>query len=600
MFRAFLILASIFSLVACGGGGNGDSYASTGITVSISPQTASIDVGQALPMRITGGIGPYRLVSSNPRVLPVPAVLDNIHAADVTVTTGEAYQTEAVAITVLDNQGQSASATITVRVVTVVSSPEFSSVQVSPSGGGAGAITAGQHGVLNITSNASYSVPRTITIQRLSGDYTLDNANVNGSVSIAVGSDHMALATLTVAAGAVTQTGKYRVTDTATGEFVEAGFQIASVPVLVPGPITAMSVLPATLSAQAIDVLTLTISGGTPPYAATATNAATATVNTVIGNRVTVTANAAGITEIVVSDAASTTTSAVLTVASTGITVAISPQTASINVGQALPMRITGGMGPYRLLSSNPKVLPVPAVLDNIHAADVTVTAGEVYQTEAVTITVLDNQGQSASATITVVSSPEFSSVQVSPSGGGAGAIAAGQRGVLNITSNASYSVPRTITIQRLSGDYTLDNADANGSVLIAVGSDHMALATLTVAAGAVTQTGKYRVTDTATGEFVEAGFQIASVSGPAPVPGPITTLSVLPVTLSAQTGDGLTLTITGGTPPYAAVAANSTVATVNKVIGNQVTVTANAAGITEIVVSDAASAAASALLTVN
>ena len=45
-----------------------------------------------------------------------------------------------------------------------------------------------------------------------------------------------------------------------------------------------------------------------------ATGAVVATANTVIGNRVSVTANASGITEIVVSDAASATASAVLTV----------------------------------------------------------------------------------------------------------------------------------------------------------------------------------------------------------------------------------------------------------------------------------------------
>lgn len=487
MLRYVLIIVLSFLLVGCGGGVTGDSSTPTGNMVAISPDTASIDVGQSLSIRITGGVGPYRLVSSDPQALPVTNVINNLNAADLMVTAGDASATEIVTITVTDSKGQSAKAAVTVRSVTLTLSPSalslastktqtfnlvgghapftvtttrpdllvldtsglsgkvfsvfanhvttqvdgiglsvmdaagnsvsakisvipsqvFSSLQVEPSGSGGvagmvSAIAAGQHGMLRIKTGDGYSVPRTLIIQQMSGSFTLDNADVTGRLMVDVGSDHMALAPLTVSTSAVTQTGKLRVTDIATGEFVESGFQIAglnlsaapstvtavsdtntcrsgsagmiqimggvppyvilsasptlvtanpstvtqsggsttltgygictsasgviltvtdaagvkiSVPYTsVPLPSAALNVLPAALAAAPANVLTLTITGGTPPYSATSANAAIATVNSVTGNLVTVTANAIGSTGIVVRDASSLTASTALTV----------------------------------------------------------------------------------------------------------------------------------------------------------------------------------------------------------------------------------------------------------------------------------------------
>lgn len=54
-------------------------------TSLLSPNVASIDVGHSIPLRITGGLGPYQLVSSNPQALPAPGKIDNLHAADAPV-----------------------------------------------------------------------------------------------------------------------------------------------------------------------------------------------------------------------------------------------------------------------------------------------------------------------------------------------------------------------------------------------------------------------------------------------------------------------------------------------------------------------------------
>ena len=120
--KLFLAVSALF-LTACGGGGGGDTYGSTGDSVLISPDTANIAVGQSIPLRITGGIGPYTFTSSNPAILPVPNKIDNLHAADLTLTTGLAYKTEVIKITAIDSKGKTSFASYTVNPTALAVSP---------------------------------------------------------------------------------------------------------------------------------------------------------------------------------------------------------------------------------------------------------------------------------------------------------------------------------------------------------------------------------------------------------------------------------------------------------------------------------------------
>ena len=349
--RIAIVFALSFFLMACSGGGEGDSPKLTGSAVAISPDAASINAGQVLQLRITGGMGPYYLTTSNPQALPVIGVIKNVYSADLTVTAGDVRESETVTITVTDTNGGSAKAAVTVNYTTMSLSPSvlslastktqtftlyggrapfavtttrpdllvldtgglsghgktfsvfannvinqvadiglnvadaagntvssiisllpiqlFDSVQVDPSGSGnstVGAITAGQSGVVRIQTSASvdYPVPRAITIERMSGSFALDNADSAGRATLNVGEDHVAMATLTASAGAVTQTGILRVTDNATGAFVDSDFRIAGLS-LSAAPST-ISVLSDTIACRSGTVGVVQIVGGVPPY----------------------------------------------------------------------------------------------------------------------------------------------------------------------------------------------------------------------------------------------------------------------------------------------------------------------------------------------
>lgn len=477
------------ALAGCGGGGvdSGDSAAPTGATLTLSPATATLDAGQSMIIRITGGKGPYRMVSGNPQILPVPGSINNANAANVSITAGDVRETQVVEIVATDYNGQVAKAAITVRYVAMAVTPSaltlasgrsqtfrivggklpftvtssrpdlmimdtgnlaskefsvfandvttqvddvtisimdaagntvvaklsimplqiFDSVQVNPSStsggsGTVGAIVAGQSGLVTIQMGSGYSLPRTLYIDHVMGAFSLDGANSQGGLTVEAGADGVALSTLTTTAGAATQTARLRVTDSLTGKFVETGFQIAgaafavspatisafsdtsaclngvagvvqimggtppytilsATPTIVTAtpatitqsggsttlsakgvctdttgvklaatdaagaalsvvftntarPVTALQVLPATLSAATGSILNLTIAGGTPPYTAVSSNTETATILFVTGSQVSVTTVAAGSSDIVVKDAASLTATSVLTV----------------------------------------------------------------------------------------------------------------------------------------------------------------------------------------------------------------------------------------------------------------------------------------------
>ena len=343
--KFFLATSASAILAACGGGGSGDTFGPTGEKVLMTPDMASIDVGHSLPMRITGGLGPYQLVSSNPKVLPAPGKINNLHAADFTVTTGETFLTETVTMTVTDSTGQTAKSDITVKAVTMAvsptaltltgtqaqafkifggrapyvvtssrpdlltidvknlapskefsiqakevattvsditlnisdasgttvsakiaitaSNPVFKAIQVNPSGSGVdattvGAIAAGQRGALQIEIDAGLSLPRTISLQRLGGDYTIDEAKIT------VGSNHIALATISVPTAATTQAAVLRITDDTSGKFIDHAFQIAGLKLsTAPESLTLQSNTAACITGEAG---TVQIMGGVAPY----------------------------------------------------------------------------------------------------------------------------------------------------------------------------------------------------------------------------------------------------------------------------------------------------------------------------------------------
>lgn len=357
--RLFLLAAvSTAFLAACGGGGEGDAFSPTGETVLLSPNVASIDVGHSIPLRITGGLGPYQLVSSNPQALPAPGKIDNLYAADVTLTTGELFLTETVTLTVTDSKGKSAKSDIQIKAVTMAVTPTaltlpatqsqtfklfggkapfvitssrpdllsidtaklatskefglatknvgiatdditlsivdasgttvtakigvtplnpvFQSVQVNPSGSGqapttVSAITAGQRGAIQVAIDPNQPLPRALTLQRLTGDYSLDDTNIE------VGNNRIALATLSVPATTTTQIATFRVIDNATGKFLDHAFQIAGF-ALSASP-KAINFESTTNNCKEGEAGTIQIMGGLAPYTIRTSAPAAVTAN---------------------------------------------------------------------------------------------------------------------------------------------------------------------------------------------------------------------------------------------------------------------------------------------------------------------------------
>lgn len=499
MLRTALILTLSFILTACGGGGggSGDSNTPTGATVTISPDTATIDAGQSLAMRVTGGTGPYSFVSSNPQVLPVPSSINNLNSADLVVTAGDTNATETVTITVTDHNGKSAKSAVTVRYATMALSPSaltlastktqvfnlvggrapftvtttrpdllildtsgltgktfsvfandvgtqvddigvsvsdaagnvvsakisimplqvLSSILITPSGAisdststsTVSAISAGHQGMVQIRTSDAYPVPRTLTISRLNGDFTLDGADAAGNVVVNVGADHAALATLTVSASAGTQTGKIRVLDNATGKFVESGFQIAGLDLTVaPSTLTAIS---DTTACKSGTVGVIQIIGGVAPYSilSAAPSVVTTSPATVSQSGGSTTVTAYGICTstsgvlLTVSDAVGTKTTIPFTnVAVPTAALSMLPSTLTAHIGNNLALTIAGGTSPYTVTSSNNSVVYVTSTSTWVSPS----SHGLVYLYAAAVgnanIVVTDAMGLTASTVLTI------------------------------------------------------------------------------------------------------------------------------------------------------------------------------------------------------
>lgn len=382
MFRSVLVFTFAILLFACGGGGPGDSPIPTGSMVTISPDTALIGVGESLPLRIVGGVGPYSLVSSNPKSLSVPSLVENMYSADLTVTAGNALQSEVVIITVTDSKGQSAKSTVTLSSISIAISPSKA------------AIDAGQTLPLRIVGGAAPYRLVSSNPQALPVPGVVDNSNV----------------TLTVTAGDALQTEAVSIT------VIDSKGESATATVTVRSLTSTMVLSPASLTLASTNTQTFRFSGGRPPFIVTTTR----------------------------------------------------PELLILNLG-GLP------------------------------AKEFTVFANDVLtQVADIGVSVTDATGNSVSAKVSLIPYQVFKSVQVER------AIDGGQVGVLRIEIGAGYSVPRRLVIQQLSGSPVLDGADATGRLAVDVGNDHIALAQFVAATPGSVQTGKLRVTDTETGQYVE------------------------------------------------------------------------------------------------
>lgn len=242
----------------------------------------------------------------------------------------------------------------------------------------------------------------------------------------------------------------------------------------------------------------------------------------------------------------------------------ILPGAVTVYPGTPATVTVSGGVTPYRAFTSDGTTLPVATT---VSGDTVVLSANQVTESKAVTLTIQDAASTTASATVQVVPAPLLPTgitVTANPnpacavadntlcSGAtgtalvkvtGAGGTGISGRAVRFDVVQGNFSIVSTNPAQPLVSTLTT-TTDVNGNARVV----------LSVPADTPTQTGVVRATDVTTGNQVTGTFVIQQIT----IGGQ--TLSVLPLGTTTITGpdnqhcsSGVSVTnyIFGGTPPY-------------------------------------------------
>jgi len=384
-----LAVAATWMLAACGGGGA--SPASPGATnqggaPTMAPNSATFFAGVVNTITITGGRRPYTLSSSEPSLLAVPQTLSAgsfqvVPANPAVVDTGlppDALPVRTVIITLTDANGQTTSSTIKVGVNFLTGlGVSFSSNCAAGSGGTAPAACAGGDTVLSLnpSTNGNLIGGKTLRLDVIRGPFQFVDANGATVPSITVTTDHSGRtqALLRVTSNVSGQFGVVRVTDVATGVFVDEVFPITGAPqstlTVVPNTFTFTGALTTQCGTGSGDFV---VFDGVPPYSAvssdpnirvspTTTNAnpgvftITAFNNSVCitGAQVIVTDSQGGRATVTVNTAAGS------TAPPTPPPLIVNPTTITLACGTSGSVTAVGGNGTFIVNSTHPRVTAV-------------------------------------------------------------------------------------------------------------------------------------------------------------------------------------------------------------------------------------------------
>jgi hypothetical protein len=247
------------------------------------------------------------------------------------------------------------------------------------------------------------------------------------------------------------------------------------------------------------------------------------------------------------------------------LTFAVSPSTATAYSGVPATFIISGGgaRSPYQVTSSNTSLLPVPA--SPIAETQFVVTPAAVSAQQSITISVMDQAGKIATASVTIQPNLIGGDISITgtapadfPNCAGAGAVCAGQSGTatLTVSQNGSGARGRSVRFDVVQGAFRfpVDVAQTVFANTVTVTSDETGHASTVLRAnvGASPQIATIRATDTATGAFRTATFFIKqpTVNG-----GEFVTIppewKVTGTYKTACPGGSVDYLIFGGTPPY-------------------------------------------------
>jgi len=396
------------------------------------------------------------------------------------------------------------------------------------------------------------------------------------------------------------------------------------------------------------------ISGGTTPYTVTSSNtsiATTATTDDSVGAKLIVKGMATGSAIVVVRDAANATVSLTVNVGSANALYTTAPSAVTVTVGVASPYTISGGVGPYKVSSSNPSVtnatLSDPPDGNTLNIPGTAVGVAQVL--------VFDSTGKSVTVNVTVVSASSATplyttapaSVTIDTLGTGSYTIGGGTSpydGTLPTSSNASVATATvngtSLTIKGVAaGSATItvrDAANAVVSVNVTVGSATALFTTapslLTIAVGQASPTyavsGGSQSYSASSGNTNVATASVSNITSLLTITGVAvgsTQISVMDstgkaVAIAVTVGSGSpgalfttapsaitiaksavsTYAISGGTGPYAATSSNASFATTTGTAGTVLQINGVAAGSVSIVVSDSVGATKTIAVTVT
>ncbi len=282
---AFALIAAVL-LGSCGGGGA--STNNTGGNLQLLPSSATFFAGMPATMTISGGRRPYRLVSSEPGILPVPSSVDGnsftvIPSNPGVIDTGIAVdelpvRTVLITVTDAENGVQQSSIRVAQNFLTGYGVRFNSNCPTSGTSAASPQACAGGETALRIVANFNGALigNRTYRLEVLRGPFfwVFPDGRIAGN-TITVTTDHegKAFAIFRVSSNVPTQLGVFRIVDVDTGVSTEHLFVITGTPLA-----SELAIIPDEFTFTGRDTATCgTGSGqflvfdGLPPYSAFST-----------------------------------------------------------------------------------------------------------------------------------------------------------------------------------------------------------------------------------------------------------------------------------------------------------------------------------------
>lgn len=238
---AFMLVGALL-LGSCGGGGATPSF--TGGNLLLLPLNGTFYAGMPATMTVQGGRHPYRLVSSQPGILPVPAeineasftvVPNNPGVIDSGIGVGE-LPIRTVIISVTDQTNGFNTSTIQVAQNFLTSYGVFYTSTCPAAAANAAAACAGGETAVRVEANFNGALigNRQFRLDMLRGPaqwvFNPGGAIIGNSVTVTTDHEGKTSAIFRVPAGVPTQIAVFRVTDIATGVSTEQVFVIEALP----------------------------------------------------------------------------------------------------------------------------------------------------------------------------------------------------------------------------------------------------------------------------------------------------------------------------------------------------------------------------------